>query len=760
MIQKWTIFLVITIISLLSCSEALAQKKGTIRGNVFDQVNGQPISFSTVKIANSNIGTTTDIDGFFTISNVNYGKYQLITSYLGYDSLVTEVELNSNIAYKAIYMKESNVELQTVEISAEREIAKTEVQISKVTVTPKQIKSLPSIGGEADIAQYLSVLPGVINTGDQGGQFYIRGGAPVQNKILLDGMTIYNPFHSIGFYSVFETEVIKNVDVQTGGFNAENGGRVSAIVDITTRDGDKKKISGLVAANPFAAKVLLEGPILKLKDDGGPSISYILTGKYSYIDKVYKSIYNYVPNGLPYSFQDLYGKVSVLTGNGSKLNLFGFNFADNVNFSDVAKLNWKASGVGSVFTLLPQNSNMIINGKLNYSKYDITIEENDKKPRYNSINSFNTGLDFTYFGANNEIKYGFEIGGFQTDFKFTNAVGFDYSQVENVTELGAFVKYRQKVGPVVLEPSLRFQYYAALQDVEIEPRLGAKVNITDWMRFKFAGGFYSQNLISTVNERDIVNLFVGFLAGPEQRIEGIDGNDTAHRLQKAVHAITGFEFDVAKGLQLNVEPYYKKFTQVININRNKLVATDPDYAAEIGDAYGIDWLLKYKRRDLDVWFSYSLGKVTREDRKEVYPTHFDRRHNMNLIITYVFGKNQNWEASARWNFGSGFPFTLTQGFYTNYNFSDGVSTDFLSGNGDNLGIVYSDQRNSGRLPDYHRLDLNLKRFVKFSKTLKLEASVGVTNAYNRDNIFYFDRVKYNRVDQLPILPNAGLRFEF
>lgn len=135
--------------------------------------------------------------------------------------------------------------LGEVKISASKERSKSEVQVSKIAVTPKQIKSSPSIGGDADIAQYLQILPGIVSTGDQGGQIFIRGGSPVQNKILLDGLNIYNPFHSLGFFSVFETEMIRNVDVLTGGFNAEYGGRILAIVDIKTREPNKSRVGRL-----------------------------------------------------------------------------------------------------------------------------------------------------------------------------------------------------------------------------------------------------------------------------------------------------------------------------------------------------------------------------------------------------------------------------------------------------------------------------------------------------------------------------------
>ena len=170
------------------------------------------------------IRDSSDIEGFFTINNVPVGEYNLVSQYIGYDSasVMVTVTTGSN-AYQALYMIEGGVELEAVDVSASRTEAKTEVKISAVTLTPKQIRAMPSIGGEPDIAQYLTVLPGVVQTGDQGGQLYIRGGSPIQNKILLDGMTIYNPFHSIGFFSVFETEAVRNVDVLTGGFSAEYG---------------------------------------------------------------------------------------------------------------------------------------------------------------------------------------------------------------------------------------------------------------------------------------------------------------------------------------------------------------------------------------------------------------------------------------------------------------------------------------------------------------------------------------------------------
>lgn len=742
-------------------------QSGNIRGNVYDENTGDPVMFGTVRLDGTELGTNTDLDGFFSIGNLEPGKYKLVVTYVGYDSVALDITVAQNaIVYKQIYLKESAISLGEVNISARREKARSEVAISQVTVTSKQLKALPSTGGEPDIAQYLPVLPGVITTGDQGGQLYIRGGAPIQNLVLLDGMTIYNPFHSIGFFSVFETETIRSVDVLTGGFNAYYGGRMSAVVDIKTREGNRKRYSGQVSASPFLTKAVLEGPIKKWEGQGSGSSSFLLTAKHSYIDETSRALYSYAEsaidstNSLPYNFTDIYGKLSFLTGNGTKLNLFGFNFTDRVNYS-VADLSWQSSGGGADFVVIPPNSNVIVGGLVGFSDYDISLVEQDGNPRTSSISNVSAQLDFTYFGAGSEVKYGFLFQGINTDFIFRNFLGNTIQQRDFTTELSLFFVYKQKIGNLILEPSLRSQFYVSQQTTSLEPRLGLKWNITEGFRFKAAGGKYSQNLLSSVNERDVVNLFVGFLSGPEEAIFQPGGTEPAdNRIQTAWHAVGGFEVDLTSDLELNVEGYYKDFTQIIDLNRNKLSPTEPDFATETGDAYGVDFSLRYEMSNLYLWGTYSLAYVNRDDGFQTYPTIFDRRHNVNFLGTYGFGENNAWEFGARWNFGSAFPFTQTQGFYPLINFVlDGLDTDPLTSNPP-IGIAFSEDRNGGRLVPYHRLDISLKRTIEFSEFAGMEILASVTNVYNRNNIFFIDRRTAERVDQLPILPSLNIKFKF
>lgn len=762
--QVFTAFLTLTFVLLNSAlfAQTSSSNTGDVRGFVYDKETGEPVIFTNVYMEGTSYGASTDVNGLYSINKVPAGNYMLMCTSVGYDTTRIAIEIKSGqIINQKIFLTQAEIVLKTVEIGVKKEEAKTEVRTSTIKITAKQMNKIPTIGGEPDLAQYLQILPGVVFTGDQGGQLYIRGGSEIQTKVLLDGMTIYNPFHSVGLFSVFETDIIKNVEVNTGGFDASYGGRISAVIDVTTRDGNKKRHTGKISANTFLSKAMLEGPITKLRPDGtGMSGSYMITAKTSYLDRTAPLLYDYVnEQGLPYSFTDIYGKVSFTSDNGSKFNVQSYRFGDNASFQEKSDFNWTAYGLGTNFVIVPGQSKVILDGFFSYSTYDMQLEEADKKPRTSSIGGFNTGVNFSYFLPKGDVKYGIEMAGFATTFDFYNPLGIKITQDQYTTEISAFMRYKAIIGKWLIEPSVRTQYYASLPAFSFEPRLGFKVNLTDYLRFKGSGGLYSQNFISAKSDQDVVNLFTGFLSAPDGALKNLDGDFVKNNLQRAFHSVAGFEVNLGKYTEFNVEGYYKDFNQLININRNKMFALDPDFIIETGKSYGVDFMVKYEYKRLYLWTVYSLAYVTRDDGNQVYPPHFDRRHNTNLLASYKLGRDQSWEVSARWNLGSGFPFTQTQGFYESINFTGGVDVDYLQQNG-NLGIIYASELNGGRLPAYHRLDLSMRKMWELGKYTNMEVSASLTNVYNRANIFYFDRIRYDRVDQLPILPSLGLSFSF
>lgn len=767
----------LTLVTILLLSLTL-HAQNTIKGVIYDNANGEAVPFANVMLDGTRLGAATDINGFFLLNKIPDGKYKLVVRFVGYSDHEQEVELKNHATMTLnIKLSPTSQIMKAVEVTTKRSAErKIETQVSVEKLSASQIQQMPSIGGQADLAQYMQVLPGVNSTGDQGGQLYIRGGSMIQNLCLLDGMTVYNPFHSIGLYSIFETDVILNADIYTGGFGAEYGGRLSSVMDINTRDGNKKRHTGKIGLNTFGSSIILEGPLRKEKKSPA-TVTYLLNAKNSFLSKSSTAIYPYIDGGLPFDFLDLYGKVSFNSGLGSKLNLFGFRYDDQViGYKQLADYHWRNSGLGGNFVLSTGTSSML-DGTVAYSDYNISLDDNSGQPKSSSIAGFNANMNITNFYGKNKLKVGFNVEGYKTRYRFTNPYGISQRQDENTTQLSFYATYHLVSDKWLVDPGFRLVYYASLNEVSPEPRLALKYNATDKLRFKFAGGLYSQILLDARSDNDISNLFSGFLTG--SGLLGLPntyrGDDVVNCIQKAQHLVLGVEYDLLDHLTGNMEFYLKNFGQLINMNHNQMYdQNDPAYMAggvyekpsyyltdfiiEKGLATGVDFSLCYDLERLYLWATYSLGYVSRTDEVQTYNPHYDRRHTINMLATYYLGDQRQWEFSGRWAFGSGYPFTQTLGIYENILFGDGIGSSYWNDNG-NIGIFYGDIY-GGRLPTYHRLDLGVKRKFSIGSRSILELNLSVTNVYNRNNIFYYDRLTSARVDQLPILLCGGLSLKF
>lgn len=730
-------------------------------------------------------GAITDVNGFYSISKLDKGDYILKVQSQGYKTLMESISITASNGIKNTNFEleklQSVLDIEEVSVSADSKRKTTQVLISEIRMDKKTLERIPSVGGENDIVGAFSITPGVITTGDQGGQLYVRGGTPIQNKILLDGMTIYNPFHSIGFFSIFETELIQNTSIYTGGFDARYGGRISSIMDITYRDGNRKKFGGKVSASPFLAKLVLEGPLSKGKNGKPSNSSFVISAKHSLLDYTSKSLYKRVNdgNGMPFSFTDIYGKLTFKSDGGSKFSAFGFHNDDKVNYG-VADIDWKQSGGGINFLLVPSSSPIFIKGHVNASSFSTEFTEflsaTESVYRASSIGGFDLGFDFIYFLKNeSQFDYGINLSGFNTKFETYNEIKQRITLDNFTTEIGAYMSYKFVSPRWVIQPSFRAQVYASLGTISPEPRLGIKYNATEKLRLKVSGGRFSQNFTSASSDKDVVNLFNGLLSAPtnvQSNFVTMYQNEKQPKngLQYAWHAIGGFEYDLTKKISVNIEGYYKYFSQLSNINQNKIYPDvnafsqiddvyKKDFILENGESYGADLLIKYTSKRLSLWGVYSYGHSVRWDGDTTYFPVFDRRHNINLVGTYIFGKKKDLELSIRWNFGSGLPFTPTAGFYEGQTFTDGVSTDVTTTNPNSVS-TYLGTFNSERLPTYHRLDITVKKKFIFKNKDILELVASVTNVYDRKNIFYVNRITNEKIYQFPILPSFGLSYKF
>lgn len=370
------------------------------------------------------------------------------------------------------------------------------------------------------------------------------------------------------------------------------------------------------------------------------------------------------------------------------------------------------------------------------------------------------------------------MSGTGTNLQTENTADVPVGESQTSDELSGFfkLKYISPNKKFVLEPGFRAQYYASIPEFSPEPRIDAKYNLTKKFRLKFAAGLYSQTLVSTIDETQVVDLFYGIITSPPtsdlpNNFTQQNGSTAAvtNPLQRAYHITAGFEWDPIKDMHINVEAYLKDFLQTTTLNYDQIYPNTSEYTnikpdtltkpflVQSGKAYGSEISLKYDIHHLSIYGVYSLGYVTYWDGAYSFPPPFDRRNSVNLVLSYVFGKDLSWQANVRWTYGSGFPFTPTQAFYPMTQLGN-TGTNITTTN-PNLGVLYA-EFDSQRLPDYHRLDVSLSKNFQISQVIALRVNASVINLYDRENIFYFDRITGQRVNQLPILPTLSVGMDF
>ncbi len=759
------------ILIFLVCALTSYAQLGGLKGFVVDAEDGQSIQSATIILKGTQRGVVTNKDGYFSFQKLPLGTVSIIIRFIGYEEKILMVEIKPDeISQIFVQLENKTIEIGEATISGTRQRWETTNAISMHKLSSATIKKIPSITGSPDLGDFLQVIPGIIFTGDQGGQFYVRGGAPVHNLVKIDGMTVVKPFHSIGFVSVFDTETIASADVYTAGFGAEYGGRLSSVIDIRTRTGNRRNTAGTINFSNFGYGLTLDVPIVKMTTEKPNSISVLLSNKRSYIDRIDDKIYPHLDQfGIPYKYNDLFAKLSLIGNYGDQLDILGMRITDNANFGETMQSSWKNQSGGVRFITSPNSSKWLLQASSYYSDYRGEFIELNERPRETWFSSFENSFKVFGMGERSEWEIGLNMDMYNTNHSFQGIDGITVDYQYYTIEIVNYLANKTKLGRWLLEPGLHLVYYADQPYFSPEPRLKVKYSISPSISLNMATGWYSQNLLSSASDRDVVSLFQGFYMGPYLVQDVYKGEANYTRIQQSWHGVLGLSILTKKNVKLTIEGYYKDFRRLISYNRNRIYADThltthiPDYLksfflVEEGEAYGLDFLLDHSRDRLSIWMGYSLAWVFREDEKIAYLPQYDRRHNFNLLLGYTLGKHKDWSLKTRWNIGSGFPFTQTNGVYEGCSLPYGSFNMNVSAN-EEMNVWYSDL-NKGRLPWYHRLDININKTFEFSDRQKLDLSFGVINVYNRKNMFYINRLNYERIDQYPILPNVSLKYTF
>jgi hypothetical protein len=727
-----------------------------VRGHVRDVATGEAVPSVAVALDGTDFGDITNTDGYYVIPDIPPGRYELRASALGYDEFTRELDLvGDTVATIDVRLGSSPIPLKGVTITARQEEFKRETRVSSLTMTRSQTQRLPSVV-ESDLFRSLQAFPGVVSANDFSSASFVRGGNADQNLVLLDGVSIYNPTHLGGLFSIFDPDVITSAELLTGGFPAQYGGRLSSVLDIQTREGNARKLTGNLGASLLASKFIVEGPIPN--DDTFPRATFFLTGRRTYFDQVLKV----VGYGFPYYFYDLAGKATFNYHEDTRIALSGFWSTDRLDMGEgrrrvlidwgnrVASANWNQYWTPKVNTRTWLTYN-------NYF-YDIELASGIISVR-DTINSVGLRTSTTWqFSGENEVSAGLEADYslFRYNANFLGGFRFDITGQPLTT--AAYVQGKLKpFSQLLIQPGLRVDDYYLTGDynarhLRLSPRLSFKYFLNEITAIKGAAGRYYQFVSALYPEfSPIPSLFFWVpLLG-------------SYPPQQADHYILGAERWLDENTNITLEGYYKRYGAIHEMNEN----VNPDSLSTTllrsgtGYSWGLDFMLRRDWGKLTGWLSYSLAFARVKFDGLEYAPSYDRRHIINLVASYPLPWGLT--ANAHWSYGSGMPYTATSGYFRHwaYNYPYGFPNPNYDYNWEEIGSG----KNLARYPDYHRLDLGLQKSFKL-KGSKLDLNLEVINVYDQKNLLLYqwdyDQPVPQRIStyQFPLLPSLGLKWSF
>jgi ferric enterobactin receptor len=771
----------------------------TLTGRVVDFTSNENLPFASVFIKNTKIGSQTNVDGYFTLQKVPSDTVTLEISYVGYRSRLFHLNPKIDINDLKIEIEPAFGVLEEVSVEAKKtEVLKANEVVGMIKMTPRNIAKLPNVG-ERDPFRAFQLMPGVSASNESSSGLYVRGGTPDQTLVLYDGFTVYHVDHLFGFFSAFNYNAIKDIQLYKGGFDAKFGGRISAVAEITGKDGNKKEFNTGADISLLSTNGYIETPL-------SSKLTFLVAARRSYKGPLYNKLFKTFtsstqtqnaqqgggfPGGGRFGtiaqtqtassyFYDLNSKLTYTPTKKDIISLSLYNGTDNLdnsggsnvgsfggrniglNTSNTDLSNWGNLG-GSVKWSRRWSDRFYSNSLICYSNYyskrdnsrtiSTTRDGVDRTNKLgqiedNNLNDFTAKTDFEWkASAKNQVDFGLQYT--------KNIIKYTYSQNDTITVLDRndkgststfYVQDNIKLldGKLHLKPGIRTTYFDVTKKNYVEPRFSFNWNITKQFKLKGAAGVYYQ-FVKQINREDISN---------GNRNFWVLSNDNSLPVTKSNHLILGGSYEISNYL-FDVEFYQKNSTNITEYTLRFVpqigrgLSADETFFNGSEIIKGVDILIQKKFGDFNGWIGYTLAEAKRNIAAfsdKPYYSDQDVRHQFKIIGSYKYKK---WDFAATWIYSSGRPYTSILGAYQ-LTLLDGTVKDFTN----------PSDKNANRFPAYHRMDVSAT--YNFSSTVNVGFSI--FNLYNRTNTWYkkfqviteddVSALQITNVNYLGITPNV------
>ena len=720
----------------------IPQGVGILRGIVRDSLTSEVLPYAHIYIKEINTAVGSDNRGYFIISSLPAKKeYTVVVTFVGYSPKLIKTSIEqSEITHVDIALAKSAIEVNNVYVFGER-VAEEEVTVRKFSIT--DIQNITQ-GVETDVMRSIQFEPGVQSAGDVSARYYVRGGASNENLVLLNETPIYNPFHALGIFSVIDPDMINSVEFYKGGFGAKYDGRLSSVMDIITKDGNRNNFGATAALSELTVKTALEGPI--------PDGSFILTGRKSYSNEILKKFTN--DKSVPIDFYDASFKVNYSNPEFlpiSKFTFFGFVSEDKIDYKSMlhANFDWSNSNIGFNWFTATHDSPLFAELTLYFSKFSGSELPNSSNSRHieNKLDDLTFKTDFNYvLSDRNEYYGGVKINYIKTRLLLSNSKGQLKDLGSEGTSFSGYAGYKLiTIDKLKADLGSRFNILklAESSSMFFEPRMNAVYSLLPTLKVKAAWGIYQQQLVTISDEDEVLALFEPWMVTPDYL-----------KVSSAIHYIGGLEYNLNENLKATIEGYYKVMHNLAVINDELIYPTDQQLINASGESHGAELTLNYKTGRINAQLSYTYSSTIKKIRDIEYHPRYDSRNNVKFNMNSDLGNN--WSASIGWNYNSGLPFTQILGYYNKFNPSDILNPSTWLTNYFYFPLLA--ERNAARLPDYHRMDMSVSKKVKFW-SMNITIDLNVINIYDRENFFYYDEKTGERVNMLPFLPSIDIKVE-